>query len=80
MPVLLGWDNTIGVTPTLEEERNIISIMSLQDKKKRSMMKHAHTQYQLFKRERERETYLGRRGVGGALDWHDPRKGLSGTV
>ena len=57
--------------------------MSLQDKKTtRSMMKHAHTQYQLFKRdrERERETYLGRRGVGGALDWHDPRKGLSGTI
>ena len=26
------------------------------------------------------EIYLDRRGVGGALDWHDPRKGLSGTV
>ena len=24
--------------------------------------------------------YLGRRGVGGALDWQDPRNGLSGTV
>ena len=34
-----------------------------------------------YSRERERgEIYLGRRGVGGALDWHDPRKGLSGTV
>ena len=30
--------------------------------------------------EREREMYLGRRGVGGALDWQDPRNGLSGTA
>ena len=24
--------------------------------------------------------YIGRQGVGGALDWQDPRNGLSGTT
>ena len=33
-----------------------------------------------MERERERLMYLGRRGVGGALGWHDPRNELSGTV
>ena len=39
-------------------------------------MKQAH----FSKHERERERYLGRRGVYIGLDWQDPRNGLSGTV